>query len=139
MVVPATVQLEVYTDFECPLCQWLRQKVEPRDRNHRIQWRNYRDPEILSQTPYTFERMDAEMHTRRLADGHWAAGYESWIEVIRVLPRWKWLAPVLSTWPFTALGPGLYRALAKRRYALFGVPPPCEGEGVCALHKSGGK
>jgi predicted DCC family thiol-disulfide oxidoreductase YuxK len=130
-------QLEVYTDGECPLCRWMRAKVEPLDRSKRIEWLDYRQPQIRAATPFTFEQLDAEMHTRRASDGEWSAGYRAWIEVMRVLPRWRWLAPVLSIWPLTALGPVLYRALAKRRYRLFGVPPPCDADGVCTLHKAG--
>lgn len=130
-----TAQLEVYTDGQCPLCQWMRSKVEPRDRFNRIEWLDYRDREVQSRTPYTFAELDAEMHARRLADGRWSAGYDAWLEVMRVLPRWRFIAPLLSIWPFTSLGRLFYRWLATRRYKLFGVPPPCDAEGVCALHK----
>jgi len=75
------------------------------------------------------------MHTRRTGDGHWAAGFEAWLEVMRVLPRWRWLAPPLSIWPFKALGRIFYRWLATRRYKLFGIPPPCDQNGLCSLHK----
>ncbi len=64
-------------------------------------------------------------------------GYEAWLELVRVLPRWRILAPILSLWPFTSLGRTGYRWLAKRRYALFGVPPPCDESGICSLHKKG--
>jgi predicted DCC family thiol-disulfide oxidoreductase YuxK len=131
--------LEVYTDGECPLCRWMRGKVEPRDRHRRIEWLNYRDAEVRSRTPYTFEELDAEMHTRRKRDGRWASGYDAWLEVMRVLPRWRFLAPLLSIWPFTFLGRLFYRWLATRRYKLFGIPPPCDEGGVCALHKGSDK
>ena len=137
MKMSKTDKLEVYTDGQCPLCKWLREKVDPYDRHRRIEWLNYRDPKIQTSTPYTFEQLDTEMHTRRVADGKWAAGFGAWIEVLRVLPRWRWLAGVLSIWPFTSLGPVFYRALAKRRYQIFGVPPPCDPNGVCTLHSQG--
>src|SRR5260370_31818528 len=78
--------------------------------------------------------MGENMHGRT-ADGRWSKGYFAWIEVIRVLPRWKWLVPILSVWPLTKMGPVFYRWLAKRRYTLFGVPPPCDASGVGQLHK----
>ena len=127
--------IEVYTDGECPLCKWMRGKVEPRDRNRRIEWLNYRDAEVRSRTPYSFEELDKEMHTRRTSDGHWAAGFDAWLEVMKVLPRWRRVAPLLSIWPFTYLGRLFYRWLATRRFKLFGVPPPCDADGVCSLHK----
>lgn len=133
MSVAATI--DVYTDGECPLCKWMREKVEPFDRHHRINWLNYREPEVLSRAaPYTFEELDKEMHVRT-PDGRWFGGFAAWIEVARVLPRWRWLAPILSVWPFTRLGPRFYNWLAKRRYKLFGIPPPCDSGSVCALHK----
>jgi predicted DCC family thiol-disulfide oxidoreductase YuxK len=128
-------KLEVYTDGNCNLCRWMRARVDPYDRDHRIEWLDYNNPDVLQRAaPRTREELAAEMHTRT-ADGRGSKGYFAWIEVIRVLPRWCWLAPVLSIWPFTKLGPLFYRWLAKRRYTLFGVPPPCDDSGVCRLHK----
>jgi predicted DCC family thiol-disulfide oxidoreductase YuxK len=128
-------QLEVYTDGQCPLCRWMREKVDRRDRFQRIKWLDYRKPEVQASTPYSFQELDAEMHARRIAGGSWSAGYNAWLEVMRVLPRWRYLAPLLSIWPFTALGRVLYRQVATRRYKLFGAPPPCDASGVCSLHK----
>ena len=130
-------QLEVYTDGQCPLCLWMREKVELRDRVGRIKWFDFRDPHVQLLTPHTFEELDAEMHVRDVGDGRWSAGFLAWLEVMRLLPRWRVLAPVLSVWPFTSLGRVFYRWLAKRRYKLFGVPPPCDASGLCSLHKSG--
>ena len=128
-------RIEVYTDGRCNLCRWTRARIEPLDRDHRIEWLDYNDPLVLRRAaPHTSEEMAAEMHTRG-ADGRWAKGYFAWIEVIRVLPRWKWLAPILSIWPFTKLGPIFYRWLAARRYTLFGVPPSCDESGACQLHQ----
>lgn len=127
-------KVEVYTDGNCNLCRWIRERVEPLDSDQRIEWLDYNDPEILKRgAPHTREEMAEQMHVR--VDGRWAKGYFAWIEVIRVLPRWKWLVPILSIWPFTKLGPMFYRWLAKRRYTLFGMAPPCEAGGVCQLHK----
>ncbi len=129
-----TARIEVYTDGECPLCKWMRAKVEPFDRAHRIEWLNYRDPEVMRRAaPYTFEELNTEMHART-PDGRWSGGYEAWVEVMRVLRGWRLLAPLLSIWPFTSLGPIFYRWLAARRYKLFGVPPPCDPSSVCTLH-----
>ena len=127
-------RIEVYTDGQCNLCRWTRARVEPYDRDRRIDWLDYNDPEILKRAaPRTREEMAVEMHART-ADGRWSKGYFAWIEVVHVLPRWKWLVTILLVWPFTKLGPIFYRWLAKRRYTLFGVPPPCDAGGVCRLH-----
>ena len=128
-------KIEVYTDGQCNLCRWMRAHVEPLDRDHRVEWVDYNDPEILKRAAsHSREEMAEEMHVR-LNNGRWRKGYFGWIEVIRVLPRLKWLAPIISVWPFTKLGPIFYRWLASRRYTLFGVPPPCDASGVCRLHK----
>ena len=112
----------------------MRVRVEPLDRDRRIEWLDYNDPEILKRAaPHSREEMAEEMHVRT-AYGRWRKGYFAWIEVIRVLPRWKWLVPILSVWPFTKLGPIFYAWLASRRYTLFGVPPPCDASGACRLH-----
>lgn len=130
-----TNKIEVYTDGQCNLCRWMRARVDPLDRDRSIEWLDYNDAEILQRaTPHTHDELANEMHART-ADGRWAKGYFAWIEVIRVLPRWKWLTPILSVWPFTSIGAMFYRWLAARRYTLFGVPPPCDASGACQLHK----
>jgi predicted DCC family thiol-disulfide oxidoreductase YuxK len=135
MEIATPGKIEVYTDGHCNLCRWMRARVEPLDRNHLIEWLDYNDPEIRQRAaPPTRAEMVDEMHARG-ADGKWSKGYFAWIEVIRVLPRWKWLVPIMSFWPFTKLGPTVYQWLAQRRYTLFGVPPPCDASGVCQLHK----
>lgn len=128
-------RIEVYTDGQCPLCRWSRERVEPFDRRGRIEWLDYHDPESMRRAaPHTFEELAREMHVRR-PDGGWSKGYFAWLDVIRVLPSWGWLAPVLALWPLTRLGPAFYRWLASRRYKFFGIPPPCDASGVCSLHQ----
>ncbi|MDQ1559490.1 MAG: hypothetical protein QOD32_2550 [Pyrinomonadaceae bacterium] len=132
-------QLEVYTDGQCPLCRWMRARVEPFDRDGQIEWLDLNSPDALRRAaPHTHAQLAEEMYTRRKPDGVWAKGFFAWIEVLRVLPRFRWLAWVFSRWPFTALGPVFYRQLARRRYQLFGIPPPCDATGVCQLHTKKG-
>ncbi|MGH9903634.1 MAG: thiol-disulfide oxidoreductase DCC family protein [Pyrinomonadaceae bacterium] len=129
-------RIEVYTDGRCPLCIWSRSLVEPRDRDGRIQWLDFNDPEAQRRAaPHTPAELSQEMHVRR-ADGVWTKGFHGWLDVLGVLPRWRRLARVLSVWPFIRLGPVFYRAVARRRYQLFGIPPPCDAESVCSLHES---
>lgn len=134
MALEQSQRIEVYTDGNCNLCRWMRARVDPLDTNKLIEWLDYNDPTVLQgATPHTRAEMADAMHART-RDGRWARGYFAWIEVIRVLPRWRWLAPVLSLWPFTSIGGIIYRWLAARRYTLFGVPPPCDASGACQLH-----
>ena len=135
ILVSSSSRIEVYTDGQCPLCQWMRARVEPFDKGKRVEWIDYNLPENLSRAePRTYEELADEMHVRT-PDGRWSRGYAAWLEVLRVLPAWRWLVPLISVWPFTSLGPRLYRWLAGRRYKLFGIPPPCDPHGVCKLHQ----
>lgn len=128
-------RIEVYTDGQCPLCRWMRARVEPLDRERRIEWLDFNEPENQRRAaPHTFAELTEEMYVRR-TDGSWSKGFQAWIDVLRVLPRWNWLASLLSAWPFRSVGPHFYRWLARRRYSLFGIPPPCDASGVCSIHK----
>jgi predicted DCC family thiol-disulfide oxidoreductase YuxK len=127
-------RIEVYTDGQCPLCRWMRAQIEPYDRDQRIEWLDYNDSSVRERAAqFTREELAAQMHART-PEGRWSKGYQAWVEVLRVLPSWRWLVPIFSTWPFASLGPVFYRWLAKRRYTIFGVPPSCEESGVCRLH-----
>ncbi len=129
-----TRRIEVYTDGACPLCRWSRGQVEPLDTNHRLEWFDFRTPEAQQRAaPHTAQELAEEMYVRR-TDGTWIKGFAGWIEVLNALPRTKMLARVLGLWPFRTLGPVFYRSLARRRFSLFGVPPPCDTSGACALH-----
>lgn len=133
--VPRRGRLEVYTDGRCPLCQWSRARVEPLDTEHRIEWFDFNDSAAQRRAaPHTYDELNAEMHVRR-EDGTWSKGFEAWLDVLRVLPRWRWAGAALSAWPFKSIGPPLYRWLARRRYTIFGIPPPCDASGVCSLHQ----
>ncbi|HEX8179764.1 MAG TPA: DUF393 domain-containing protein [Pyrinomonadaceae bacterium] len=135
MNISEAERLEVYTDGQCPLCRWMRARVEPLDTERRLVWFDYHDPEALARAaPHTRRELAAEMYVRRTPNGAWRKGYWAWLEVLAMLPRWRWLAPLLARWPFRVLGPHLYRFVAGRRYTLFGIPPPCDENGVCQLH-----
>lgn len=109
--------------------------MEPFDRDGRIEWLDFNDPEVLERAaPRTWTQMAEEMHVRD-ADGTWSKGYFGWIAVLRVLPRWRVVARIMSAWPFTSIGPVFYGWLARRRYTLLGVPPPCDPNGVCSVHQ----
>jgi predicted DCC family thiol-disulfide oxidoreductase YuxK len=127
--------IDVLTDGDCPLCRWMRARVEPFDVRKRLHWLNFREPEVLAMAaPLTFDELNNEMYAH-LPDGKWVRGFDAWIAVLSVLPRLRWLSKLLSLWPLTRLGPLFYRWVAKRRFTLFGIPPPCSPDGVCSLHE----
>ncbi|MEJ7616743.1 MAG: DUF393 domain-containing protein [Pyrinomonadaceae bacterium] len=128
--------IEAYTDGSCPLCRWVRARVDWLDRDGRILWLDYHDPLVRAErgVPFTPVEMGDEMYVRRLSDHGWAKGFDAWLEILRVLPMfWKFVGRVLRLRPLSALGPYVYRWVAAHRYTLFGVPPPCDASGVCSL------
>jgi predicted DCC family thiol-disulfide oxidoreductase YuxK len=129
-----TRQIEIYTDGACPLCRWSRERVEPLDTGKRLQWLDFRTAEAQARAaPHTVEELNDEMHVRR-ADGTWVKGYAGWLEILAVIPQTRPIARILRLWPFRAVGPVFYRWLARRRFSLFGMPPPCDANGACSLH-----
>jgi len=138
----AAKRLVVYTDGSCPFCQWSRQRVERFDRDCRVEFRDYNNPSAARETPFSDAELAAEMHVLT-PDGRWSGGYFAWLEVLKVLPRWRWLGKLLSFAPFRWVGPPLYRVIARNRYRApnlllrwMGAPPPCPPEGSCPVPKS---
>lgn len=129
--------IEVYTDGQCPLCRWLRARVEPRDHQGRIRWIDYHDRAAMPSDAaknLTFAEMSRAMHVRRTDNGRWATGFAACLEILGVLaPGWRLIGRLLGAWPLRLAGPLLYKFIAKRRYSLFGIPPPCDPDGACSL------
>lgn len=136
-----TRRLAVYTDGSCPFCQWSRRRVERYDREHRIEFRDYNDPAVARETPFTDAELATEMHVRT-PDQRWHGGYSAWLEVLKALPRWRWLGKLLGYVPFRWIGPSLYRLIARNRYRApnlvlrwLGAPPPCPQQEACPAPK----
>jgi len=132
-------RLVVYTDGSCPFCHWSRQKVERYDRNRRVEFRDYNDPAVARETPYSDPELAKEMHVVT-PSGQWHGGFSAWLEVLKALPRWRWVGRVMSLIPFRWIGPPLYRLVARNRYRApnlilrwVGAPPPCPQEGSCPV------
>ncbi len=114
----SATQVRVYTDGACPLCRWSRRKyVDPYDTEKRIDFRDFNDPAVAAETPYSRGELDREMHVLA-PDGQWHSGYSGWIAVLRALPRRRWLARIMNWLPFRWIGPFLYRIVARNRYRL---------------------
>ena len=134
----AKSQIQVYYDGECPLCQWLRAKVEPLDTQGRLQWVNFREAELTASGAPSFEQLNAEMFVRT-PEGRWHGGYDAWAEIVKVLPRLGWFGRMMAVWPLSWFGPYFYRWIAARRFWLFGIPPPCDPSGVCQVPGDGAR
>src|SRR4051812_31749793 len=97
-------QLMVYTDGTCPFCQWSRAKVERYDREKRVEFRDYNDAALARQTPYSDAELATEMHVLA-PDGKWYGGFHAWLEVLKALPRRRWVGKILGYPPFRWIGP----------------------------------
>jgi predicted DCC family thiol-disulfide oxidoreductase YuxK len=131
-MVASPGQLRAYDDGHCPFCQWAQQKIARYDLDHLLDFRDYNQPAIAAETPFSLEQLNARMHVRT-PDGQWHAGFFGWIAILRVLPRWRWLAAVLSAPPLRWIGPAVYRFIASHRYQVpawllrwLGAPQPCD-------------
>ncbi|MFL6300149.1 MAG: thiol-disulfide oxidoreductase DCC family protein [Terriglobales bacterium] len=132
-------RLIAYTDGRCPFCQWSRQQVERYDKERVIEFRDYNQPAIARETPYGDEELATEMHVRA-PDGKWYGGFAAWLEVLKALPKWRWLGRLAGYVPFRWVGPWAYRLIARNRYRApkfllrwIGAPPPCSQESGCAV------
>ena len=98
MVGQDTRRLVVYTDGSCPFCQWSRQQVERYDRQHLVEFRDYNDPAVARETPFADAQLATEMHVLT-PEQRWYGGYSAWLEVLKALPRWRWLGKLLGYVP----------------------------------------
>lgn len=125
-------QIRIYDDGQCPFCQWAQQAISRWDRDHRLEFRDYHDPAVAAETPFSFPQLNERMHVRT-PDGRWHAGFFGWIAILRALPRWRWLAAVMNAPPLRWIGPAAYAVIANHRYQIpgwflrwLGAPPRCD-------------
>jgi predicted DCC family thiol-disulfide oxidoreductase YuxK len=107
---------KVWIDGACPLCARSRRWCEKRDRAVKIRFEDFRtssDCEI----PVARARMEQSLWVRR-ADGAMLDGYDGWLEILSLLPGWRWLAIVAGLPPLSWLGPPVYRFVARHRHRL---------------------
>jgi predicted DCC family thiol-disulfide oxidoreductase YuxK len=120
----AAPKLEVFVDGSCPFCQAVQARITPWDRNARLRFVDYHDPEIAQHASFSSDELDAQMHVLA-PDGSWHVGFDGWAAILRVLPAWSWLGWILRLAPVRWIGHPVYRFIAKHRYALPGMPRPC--------------
>jgi predicted DCC family thiol-disulfide oxidoreductase YuxK len=135
--MPPQDRLRIYTDGSCDFCRWARSLIEPYDRDGRLDFRDFNLPQVAAETPYAPVELASRMHVQT-PDFNWHDGYWGWVEILAVLPRFRWLARMLHWIPFRWLGPRLYDFVARNRYKMpapllrfLGVPRPCDES--CAI------
>lgn len=100
-------RLRVIYDAECALCRGARSWVELRDGEDCI----------------LFEPADEGIPSEARALTVQAAtedrvGFDGWVEILRHLPRWRHLAPVLAWTPIRHMGSAIYGVVAAHRHRL---------------------
>lgn len=125
----STATIRIYHDGRCPFCQWAQQVIERRDRDRRLEFRDYH--EHGAETPFALSDLSRAMHVRT-PDGTWHIGFFGWLQIVKALPRWRRLARVLELPPLRWIGPLVYRLIAGNRYRIpqlllrwLGAPPVC--------------
>ncbi len=106
--------------------------MEPFDSDGRLDFRDYNIPGVAAETPFGMAELEAAMHVRT-PDGRWVAGYMAWVEMLRVLPRLKWLARIAALRPLRVVGDWAYKLVAANRYRApnwifrwLRLPRPCD-------------
>lgn len=122
---------------------WARSLVEPHDRDHRLDFRDFNRPEVAAETPYLAAQLARRMHVQT-PDGGWYSGYWGWIAVLEAIPQFQSLARVLRWAPFRWMGPKVYDFVARNRYRIpqwllkiCGAPRLCDEK--CAVPSSARK
>lgn len=137
--MPGRGTIAIYMDGKCGFCQWSQAVMRKRDVHGRLEFRDYNDPTVAAEAPFTFEELDRGMHVRT-PEGHWRAGFYAWLEIMNVMPRWRWLGSLFGLPPIRWFGPALYWMVASNRYRLSapllrlaGAPPRCDTQCRIAL------
>ena len=124
-------RLKIFTDGKCPVCRAARARVEPRDRNHRLEFVDYNDPVIAAQAPFSRDELTDEMHVLT-TDGSWRAGFDGWAAILKELPAWRWLGAIAMIPPVRWIGRPFYRFIARHRYHIPGLASSCP-DGRCSV------
>jgi predicted DCC family thiol-disulfide oxidoreductase YuxK len=122
---------DIFMDGSCSFCRWTQAKVEPYDSRSRLRFLDYNDSGVAAQAPFSRGDLDREMYLRT-PEGKWLRGFEAWLAILRVLPRFAWLGWIAGSPPFRWLGPAVYGFIARHRYSLPGAPARCESD-TCPL------
>jgi predicted DCC family thiol-disulfide oxidoreductase YuxK len=115
---PATGRYVVLYDGDCRFCTRWKERMEPRDRDGRIEWLSIHDPSVAGRFP-GLDREDALRQMYVFApDGAVHKGADGWMALFGVLRGLRFL-PWLGGVPGArAVMRRVYRAIAERRYRL---------------------
>lgn len=128
-------KLKVFVDGSCPFCRAVQARITPWDRDGRLEFVDYQQPQVAALSPFSSASLDAEMHVLA-PDGSWHIGFDGWAAVLGALPAWRWLGWIFALPPVRWIGRPVYRFIARHRYSLPGMPKPCAVDGctVAQMH-----
>ncbi|MEM1289777.1 MAG: DUF393 domain-containing protein [Pseudomonadota bacterium] len=106
----------VYYDGACPLCQREIALYQSMEGSDAIRWH---DVSVTGTGASDLETADAmaRFHVRR-ADGSLVSGARGFFEVMKTLPRLRWLGSLLSVPPIPWIAEGAYRLFLPLRPTL---------------------
>jgi len=122
----------VLYDGRCRLCTAGAERIRAHDTERALEVLSLHDPEVAARFPsITRDAVLKEMHFVRL-DGSLKRGHEAVREVLRVIPRYRWLSLFWMLPGFQFVADGVYKWVARNRYR-FNRTVTCEGD-VCRMH-----
>ncbi|MBI4558350.1 MAG: DUF393 domain-containing protein [Candidatus Hydrogenedentes bacterium] len=111
-------QVALIYDAGCPLCtkaaDWVRRSVPPRV----VELVPCQDTERARRFPGISEAQCLEAMQLVLEDGRVLAGEEALPHLLRMMPRWRWVAAAFRIPGVAYFSPSVYRWIAKHRYML---------------------
>jgi predicted DCC family thiol-disulfide oxidoreductase YuxK len=106
----------VFYDGGCPLCRREIAHYQRIDREHRIQWTDIQqEPETLQVNGLSWEQAMQRMHVRD-SDGHMVSGADAFAALWRHIPRYRFLAALVSLPGIHWTTEQVYTVFARRRY-----------------------
>jgi predicted DCC family thiol-disulfide oxidoreductase YuxK len=132
-IMPYRPKTRVFMDGSCSFCRAVQSRIGSFDARERVEFVNYHQEAIAAEAPFPLAELDAQMHVLA-PDGSWKIGFFGWAAILRELPAWRWMGWLMIAPPFRWFGPALYRWIARHRYSLPGMPPPCDEHGCGLAH-----
>ena len=122
----------VLYDGRCRLCTAGADRIRRFDAEARLEVLSLHEPEVAARFP-SIRREDvlAEMHFVR-PDGSIAKGHEAVREVLKVIPRYRWLALFWDLPGFQFVADRVYKWVARNRYR-FNRQVHCDDD-MCSMH-----
>ena len=122
----------VLYDGRCRLCTAGADRIRRFDEEGALEVLSLHEPEVAARFPgVRREDVLQEMHFVR-PDGTIAKGHAAVREVLKAIPRYRWLALFWSLPGFQFVADKAYKWVAKNRY-LFNKKVTCD-EDVCSMH-----